>query len=228
MARIKDAIDQQFSTPGLFDRKSDSAASYSETFYPFSSFGWSPLHSLQIGHYRYIDAPRAELYDESADPEELHDIAAQQPATVAVLKEKLKDLLLAKPYAPSSPASSPLTPESQEKLRALGYVAYRSPVSAETLANGLADPKDKIAEFNTILSAQDAFRLGHFPEAEQILAKVQQQDPKMYILPFMAGEAAARRKDWESSAREFQKCLELNPNFDQAMTGLAVRIVLSG
>jgi choline-sulfatase len=228
LAGIKDAIDQQFSAPGLFDKKSDPGASYSETFYPFSSFGWNPLHSLQVGHYRYIDAPRPELYDESTDPEELRDVAAQQPATVAVLKEKLKALLLAKPYAPSSSGSIPLTPESQEKLRALGYVAYRSPVSAETLASGLADPKDKIAEFNTILSAQDAFRLDHILDGEQLLAKLQQQDPKMYILPFMAGEAAARRKDWESSAREFQKCLELNPNFDQAMTGLASALSFLG
>jgi len=224
IAGIKEKIENQFSAPGLLDRKSgaERSANYSETFYPFSSFGWSPLHSLQVGHYRYIDAPRPELYDEATDPEEKHDIASQQPATLAVMKEKLNVLLQSKRYAaPASTQASSLAAGAQEKLRALGYVAYRSPVSAETLSTGLADPKDKVEEFNTILAAQDAFRVGKFPEAEQLLANVQRQEPKMYILPFMAGEAAARRKDWETSAKEFQKCLELNPTFYQAMTGLA-------
>jgi hypothetical protein len=28
------------------------------TFYPFSSFGWSPLHGLETRRYHYIEAPR--------------------------------------------------------------------------------------------------------------------------------------------------------------------------
>ena len=37
----------------------------------------------------------------------------------------------------------------------------------------------------------------------------------------MLGEAAGRRQDWQKSAEELKKCLDLNPNFDQAMVGLA-------
>jgi hypothetical protein len=51
-----------------------------------------------------------------------------------------------------------LSPDAAEKLRALGYMAYHSPVSAEALAAGLPDPKDRLWEFNAILKATDAFR----------------------------------------------------------------------
>ena len=36
---------------------------YSETFYPFSSFGWSPLHALESERFHFIEAPKPELYD---------------------------------------------------------------------------------------------------------------------------------------------------------------------
>ena len=32
-------------------------SAYSETFYPFSSFGWSPLHALESERFHFIDAP---------------------------------------------------------------------------------------------------------------------------------------------------------------------------
>src|SRR5438876_174026 len=54
-----------------------------------------------------------------------------------------------------------------------------------------------------------------------MLAKVREQDPKMYIVPFMLGEAEIAKKDWSAAESEFKQCLDLNPNFDQAMTGLS-------
>lgn len=219
---IHDAMEQQFSSQSLLqnDAPLDDAA-YSETFYPFSSFGWSPLHALETGRFHYIDAPQPELYDLSADPEEATNLAAQQTATLAVLKNKLQTLLRTRPYAPVADSSSGLSPDALDKLRALGYVAYRSPVSADALAAGLADPKTKLGEFNSILEAEDALQAGNVKRAEDILSPVQQQDPKMYVIPFLLGETALRNQDWGRAAEQLQRCMNLNPSFDNAMTGLA-------
>jgi Flp pilus assembly protein TadD len=43
----------------------------------------------------------------------------------------------------------------------------------------------------------------------------------MYVIPFMLGESALRHQNWERAAEDLQRCLQLNPNFDNAMTGLA-------
>ena len=117
--------------------------------------------------------------------------------------------------------TSQLSPDAVEKLRALGYVAYRSPVSPEALAAGLPDPKAKLWEFNSILEAADAFQSRNFQAGHDLLEKVREKDPQMYVVPFMLGEAEARRENWAAAATELKKCLELNPTFDQAMTGLA-------
>ena len=221
LARARDEIEKQFSGFDLLEPSPADTAAYSETFYPFSSFGWSPLHALETERYHFIDAPAPELYDLSADPGEQKNLAADQTATVAVLKEKLAARLRERPFTSSSDISSSLSPEAQDKLRALGYVAFRSPVSSAALATGLADPKDKLWEFNAILQAGDAFHVGDYPAGEALLAKVQEKDPKLYIVPFMLGENALRRQDWAAAATQLRQCLALNPNFDQAMTGLA-------
>ena len=196
------------------------APAYSETFYPFSSFGWNPLHAVETSRYHFIDAPTPELYDLASDPGETTNIAAQQTATVAVLKSKVQELLRRNPFQAASDGAS-ISPDAVEKLRALGYVAYRSPVPPEALKNGLPDPKEKVAEFNTILEAQDAFRANDLARGRQLLQGVRERDPQMYIVPFLLGEAALRDEKWEEASAELQKCLELNPHFDQAMLGLA-------
>jgi arylsulfatase A-like enzyme/Tfp pilus assembly protein PilF len=201
---------------------------YSESFYSFSSFGWSPLHALQTSRYHYIKAPTPELYDLKEDPEEKNNLAPQQSAMVAVLEDKLQALLRKDPFKPATSKDSGMSPDALEKLRALGYVAYRTPVSAEALAAGLPDPKSKLWEFNAILDAGDAFHAGNFPDGEALLARVAEQDPQIYIVPFMLGEAAARAQKWEEAAAAFQKSLQLNPTFDQAMTGLSRVLVYLG
>jgi arylsulfatase A-like enzyme/Flp pilus assembly protein TadD len=226
VAKIQDAIEKQFQSQGLFGAGAEAEdGSYSETFYPFSSFGWSPLHALETSRYHYIDAPEPELYDVAADPEEKKNLASQQMAIVAVLKEKVQARLRNRPFTPgaevSGQGSSQLSPEAIEKLRALGYVAYRSPVSAEALAAVLPDPKSKLWEFNSILEAGDAFQVGDFATGENLLAKVRERDPKMHAVPYMLGEAALRQRQWDRAADELQKAVELDPNFDQAMTALA-------
>jgi arylsulfatase A-like enzyme/Flp pilus assembly protein TadD len=201
---------------------------YSESFYSFSSFGWSPLHALQTSRYHYIEAPTPELYDVVADPGEKNNLAPLQAATVAVLEDKLQALLRKNPFHPAESAGAGLSADALEKLRALGYVAYHTPVSPEALAAGLPDPKSKLWEFNAILEASDAFHASNFPAGEALLSQVAEKDPQMYIVPFMLGEAAARAQKWAEASVAFQKCLQLNPTFDQAMTGLSRVLVYLG
>ena len=231
-----DSIHAQFQSKSLLDAKLSAKSSanqpaetakdlaYSETFYPFSSFGWSPLHALESERFHFIEAPKPELYDLETDPEETRNIASEQPATVAVLREKMQALLAHNPFARQSTAAGNLSFDAQEKLRALGYFGFRTAVSPEALKQGLADPKDKLWEFNAILKAGDAYQREDDHQAEALLTEVQQKDPQIYVIPFMLGESALRQQNWERAADQLHRSLELNPNFDNAMTGLALAL----
>ncbi len=225
-AGIHDTMNGQLRSHGLLEANAPADdAAYSETFYPFSSFGWSPLHALETSRYHYIEAPRPELYDLTADPQETNNLASQQSATVAVLKDKLQKLLLDRPFTPAAGNNSGLSPDAADKLRSLGYVAYRSPVSASALAAGVPDPKDKLWEFNSILEAEDALRAGNTDKGKSLLLQVREKDPEMYVVPFVLGEAALEQKQWDEAATELRKSLELNPHFDQAMLGLSRALI---
>ena len=218
---LHDPIESQFETGSLLSDKPAEPETYSESFYSFSSFGWSPLRTISNQSYQYIEAPKPELYDLRNDPGETKNLIAEQPAAASVLNEKLKERV--RRYAAEAPptGTSQLTAEAAEKLRALGYMAYRSPVSAEALAAGLADPKDKIWDFNAVLDAVDAGKLGDTDRQRELLAQVQARNPDMYLIPFLSGEAALHASDWKAADDLLRRSLQLNPNFDQAMSALA-------
>ena len=62
---------------------------YAESFAPLLDFGWAPLRSLRAGAVKYIDAPRAELYDTQSDPGEERNLTASQGARVAELRDRV-------------------------------------------------------------------------------------------------------------------------------------------
>ncbi len=224
-----DLIYSQFQSPVLPGLKPNANrdaqdSSYSETFYPFSSFGWSPLHSIETARFHFIEAPKPELYDLQDDPSETRNLADQQPATVATLRDKLQSVLsrkaLHQPLHDEDKSAGNINPEALAKLRALGYFGFRAAVSPEAL-QGLPDPKEKLWEFNSILKAEDAFQRKDDDRAEALLTEVQQKDPDIYVIPFLLGESALRLQNWELAADQLKRCLKLNPNFDNAMTALA-------
>ncbi len=216
---IADRISAQFDAATLLPKPKLDAA-YSETMYPFSSFGWNPLRSVESGDYHYIEAPRPELYNLHNDPGELHNLIAEQPATAAALKQRLGQRVSQR--APTRPATGAVADDAvAEKLRALGYLAYRSPVPASALGKPLPDPKDKIGELESILEASDAFRAGKSEKGKKLLEQVLAQDPGLYVIPFMLGEEALDRENWAEATAQLEKSLQLNPDFDQAMTAVA-------
>ncbi len=145
-----------------------------------------------------------------------------------MLREKTQTILSHNPFTRTDAAVENLSPDAQEKLRALGYFGFRAAISPDSLKQGLADPKDKLWEFNAILRAEDDFQRKQDDKAEALLTEVQQKDPQIYVIPFLLGESALRRQNWESAAEQLQRCLVLNPNFDNAMTGLARALVKLG
>lgn len=225
LARITDPVFQkQFQGPSLAADAQEAAGegfAYSETFYPFSSFGWSPLRSMHTERYHYIEAPRPELYDLRTDPEEKENVASKLSAITAALKQQLEQRV--QKYAPAAGAAqgASLSPEAAEKLRQLGYMSFRVPVSEEALKAGLADPKDKLWEFNSILKAADAAQAGDFATSRTLLLAVREKEPKLYTIAFLLGENALKQEDWATAADELGKCLELNPDYDEAMTAMA-------
>ena len=107
---------------------------YAETFAPLLDFGWSPLRSLRSGTFKYIAAPKPELFRLDADPAESRNLFAADAARAASLADRVDRI------SPSTlAAAAALEPDAAARLQSLGYVSG-SP-SPKGIAR--ADPKDK-------------------------------------------------------------------------------------
>jgi choline-sulfatase len=140
---------------------------YAETEYP-QSLGFAPLRSLRAGALKYIDAPRPELYDLSADPGETRDLAASRAADVERLRAALA---AARGNARSSQASA--DPAVAERLRALGYVG----TGAAAPAGPAEDPKDALALWQRFEEATWASARGQHAEATAALRRLLAERP---------------------------------------------------
>ena len=109
---------------------------YAETFAPLLDFGWSPLRAVRSRQWKYIDAPRPELYDISRDPNEDQDLSRTEPVKAVELRDRI-----ARQSTTAVQADAPIDAEARARLQALGYLSGMGPTQ-----NSRPDPKDKREE----------------------------------------------------------------------------------
>ncbi len=181
-----------------------------ETDYPLR-FGWAPLRSVRAQGFKFIEAPRPELYDLRADPGELTN--HYQPADVTV--QKFRDMLAeVKSKASPSPPAGAATPASDDALKALAYQGRSGAgVPAETSeASRLPDPKDKIEEQNLLHRAMIASDDNRTGEARQALERVLQLDPRSPTALRQLGELELRTEDYARAAEHLRLAREVRPD----------------
>ncbi len=122
---------------------------YAETLAPRLDFGWSELRAWRDGRFKYVRAPRPELFDLEDDPQELRNLASSKPEQLAGMEQALAAKLERMGEAQSR---SPIDVEAAERLRSLGYV--QGPGGA---GSG-ADPKDRTEVARRIAAATGPFR----------------------------------------------------------------------
>jgi tetratricopeptide (TPR) repeat protein len=159
--------------PALASGRLDDRTVYSETLYPRLHFGWSELASAIDGRYHYIRAPRAELYDTTADPRERNNLSAEKGSTVAALGSWLDRTTAGAVIAPPAAADA----DARERLRALGYTTSSAPPAPT--GGTRADPKDKVAAYESLRRAQRLAADGHDADVATALTPLLATDPDM-------------------------------------------------
>ncbi len=102
------------------------------------------LLGIISGDYKYIQTTRPELYNLAKDPQELHDIAADQPQRVRILQDTLKQLL-DDISTGGEDGNVELDPETLSRLESLGYLgSTKGMEGAFAFDQTKEDPKDLI------------------------------------------------------------------------------------
>jgi arylsulfatase A-like enzyme/tetratricopeptide (TPR) repeat protein len=195
---------------------------YSESMTPDLQFGWSSLHSLRSPRYKYIEAPRPELYDLAADPQEATNIFAQQTTRAFEMARQLERLMADTSRNAPAPEAANLDQETVERLAALGYVGSSPPANRPPgRSKELADPKDKLEVFTAVQRAGELMVKGDYAESAKALESAVLHEPKMPQALLMLGSSYAELGRTKEAKARFDEVLKNDPHSIQALIGLA-------
>ena len=175
---------------------------YSESVYSHDAFGWSALRSLRVGKYKYIAAPRPELYDLEADPLEQNNLIAQNPAEVRALRGQLAGYV-------SQRHATTIPPERVAALESLGYLAPEPEFSLKTSG---PDPKDRLAEYRLYERAQYQIMSGRSANAIAILRQLLDRDPRNTLARRDIGVAYNAQALYAKARASLQRVLTAAPS----------------
>jgi arylsulfatase A-like enzyme/Flp pilus assembly protein TadD len=196
---------------------------YAESLVPLLHFGWSDLRVLREGRFKYIQAPRPELYDLTQDPHEQSDLLAAQASRAQAMRSALGRILEAERATAASAGAAPaVPPELLEKLGALGYVGGAAP--AQTSTPG-ADPKDKVEDFRI---ANDLIREGllryhdkDYRESVKRFREVLNRGIESFEVHFYLARGLAALGNHKEAAAHFEAATRRAPAHAEAWEGLA-------
>ncbi len=141
---------------------------FSESYFASLQFGVSPLFAVQDARYKFIDAPRPEMFDLPADPFESRNLyESQRP-----FAEKLRQTLIQHRQSTGNVKQQQraVSPEEAEQFAALGYLGGAVP---EKEWDYKSDPKDFIDEWNSSLEVTLLMSRNEFGKALSIIRKLQ-------------------------------------------------------
>lgn len=193
---------------------------YAEALYARYHFGWSELTSLTDERYRYIRAPREELYDLEQDPGEGVNIVQDRAAAAGALRNELAALVADRPLD----APSPVSDADRQRLAALGYVSGGpSPPTASAAA--LADPKDKAYILRMYRDAVDRLSAGQLHEGAKGLAAILQDDPNMTDVWSQYASTLVRLGRLPEAYAAWREVVARKPDEPSALLGAAAVLI---
>jgi choline-sulfatase len=188
---------------------------YSETLYARFHFGWSELYALTDARFRYIRAPRPELYDLAQDPRERSNAVLDRATTATAMRGAL-DRLIANRVVE---APGRVSPEDRERFQALGYIGATSETPVRDA--GRVDPKDGIALLEDYRAAVNLRSARRFAEAAAALERIVARDEGMLDVWLQLAQTRIRLGDHVKAIDALEHALRLKPEQPDALIGIA-------
>jgi arylsulfatase A-like enzyme/tetratricopeptide (TPR) repeat protein len=203
---------------------------YSDTMVPKNSLNYSPLRSLRADGWKYILAPRSELYHVAEDPGEVFNVVQAEPELSAQMREELRDIIADSPAAPGGRAMyGAMSAETARKLAALGYVSVSAVQDPEFNLGSELDhfepvginPRDRVEAIECWAAGLGAFRDGQFELAETTFRRFYELEPDVQAGASYLGRTLMMLERNEDAIEWFRRAIEIDPEsyLDQRSLG---------
>ena len=182
---------------------------YSESELAELGFGMAPLFAIRKGGYTFIRAPKPELYDLKADPNELHNLYGepQYQTKADALDVELEKLFKDSAAHAIAAQSSPMSKETMEALQSLGYLQGQS----DRAAAGGMDPKDGISLYNQLEEARHDAQRRKWVRAEKQLKGILAQMPNHFSARSVLALVEFKRGKYAEARAQYLQLLAQDP-----------------
>ncbi|MFH0983226.1 MAG: sulfatase-like hydrolase/transferase [Planctomycetota bacterium] len=197
---------------------------YGESDFPYNSFGWSKLRCLITEQWKYIRAPKVELYDRTKDPGELRNVAEEHPGIV----EQMEGDLAALEARMTRREGTRLTmdPQTVAALQSLGYVGTSAPPPPESAS--LKNPVDMLEVKHNFRAAESLLKEGKLDEAIALLEPAAERSPESFAILEKLGKAYGAVGRLEDGQRMVLQAIALYPESADCFELLATILGMRG
>lgn len=205
--------------PSLAGEKQDLLA-YAESWYPRYHYGWSELTAVRDGAFKFILAPRRELYDLAADPHELTNLAERNSSRADAMERALRALVARTTNAGAAAGPAATDSDADQRLRALGYVGGGSARNLEERPR--RDPKDTIELYNLLKLAGSDSEAGRYDEAAAKVKEALAADPEIIDAHAQLGNIYSKAGRHQDAVDAYKRALALDSAHAQSTFNLAL------
>lgn len=171
--------------------------------------GASGLMAVSTERWKYIQAPRPELYDIAADPQEQFNLINENQQRARILEDKLL-VILENSVRKEQDSQIELDAETIKRLESLGYVAGKS--NGEISFNqDQPDPKDYIRVYNEFHRARRLFENKEYAAAKKILYDIIPEHPTYYRIYLVLGDIAMHQQQFDQAILHYRDARMINP-----------------
>ena len=171
-------------TPYFQGKDAGTAVSYAETLYPKINMGWAELRGIRTNHWKYIRAPKPELYDLSTDAGETRNVVADHAPEVQRFETQLRAVI--GPGGTEKVESAMVDRKTLDQLQSLGYTSGFTAKSYDLTGQG-ADPKDRVGILKLMQEADHPAAATRPGQSIALLRKALEEDAGNPILYYVLG-----------------------------------------
>jgi choline-sulfatase len=201
---LKVPIPQAFHGRSFLD--GSARAVFSESVYARDSFGWSDLRSLRSGDWKYIEAPRPELYNLAQDPGERNNLVRVNVSEASGLRAQL-----ARYTAAAAAPAGKVTGDPQRRKEVLESLGYLAPGPRGASRGQAADPKDRLPELLRYEDALNLMAAKRYPAAVVLLRSIVAGDAGNLLARRDLGVALIENRRFEKAIPELQQVAAAAP-----------------
>lgn len=201
---------------------------YSESMAVRMQYGWSALYGLRTNDYKFIDAPRSELYDLGSDPNETANKLDDQRRIARDLMDRLKTVRDESAKRAPKTEEANIDQETMRKLASLGYLGGGGSSANTADDKSLPDPKDKMHLYDSVGYAANLIGKDDYAGAAKVLDIVLKDDPNIPQAQMLLVSALRATHQSARAQQILDAFLKRNPSDTHALIAMAELLVEQG